>query len=98
MYIYVASLSGYNLNWATHSIPYEGRTIAEKEVPDSQQRVKGQVACEQAHEPVRGEHEGFHSMVLQVFLCSWTCPLQDPGQHGSVKQDSLLQRQTCSDS
>lgn len=82
----------------THSNPYGGQTIAEKEVPDSQQRVEGQVTCEETHEPVSGEHEGFHSMVLQVSVCSWTRPLQDPGQHGCVKQDPLLQEYTCLDS
>lgn len=71
-----------------------GCTIAEKEVPDSEQCVEGQVTCEETHQPVGGKHEGLHSVVLQVFVCSRTRPFQDPGQHGRIKQDSFLQRYT----
>lgn len=65
-------------------------TIAEKQVPDSEQSVEWQVACKQTHQPVSGEHERLYSVVLQVFVRRWTRSLQDPAQHGSVKQDPLL--------
>ncbi|TNN81966.1 NADH dehydrogenase [ubiquinone] iron-sulfur protein 8, mitochondrial [Liparis tanakae] len=81
----------------THSSSYGEPTIAEKEVPDSEQCVEGQVTCEQTHQPVSGEHEGLHPVVLQVFVGSWTRPFQSPVQHGRIEQDSLLQRYTCSD-
>jgi len=81
----------------THSSLYGEPTIAEKEVPDSEQCVEGQVTCEQTHQPVSGEHEGLHPVVLQVFVGSWTRPFQSPVQHGRIEQDSLLQRHTCLD-
>lgn len=82
----------------THSSPSGGQTIAEKEIPDAQQRVEGQVTRKETHQPVSGEHEGFHSVVLQVSVSSRTHPFQDPGQHGCVEQDSLLQQHICRDS
>lgn len=65
-------------------------TIAEEQVPDPQQRIEGQVTCEETHEPVGSKHEGLHAMMLQMFVCSWTHPLQDPVQNDCIKQDSLL--------
>lgn len=82
----------------THSSPSGGLTVAEKEIPHSKKRVEGQMTCKETHQPVGGKHEGFHSMVLQVSMGSWTCSFQDPGQHGCVKQDSLLQEHRCVDS
>lgn len=74
--------------------PCLARTVAEEEIPDSQQHVKGQVACEEAHEPVSGKHERLHSVVLQVFVSSWARPFQNPHQQGGVKQNPLLQDHT----
>lgn len=70
------------------------RTVAEEEIPDSQKHVKGKVACEEAHEPVGGEHERLHAMVLQMFVCSWARLFQNPHQQGRVKQNALLQEHT----
>ena len=66
-------------------------TIAEEEVPDAQQCVEREVAGEQTHQPISGEHERLHAVALQVSVGGWTRPLQDPAQHGRVKQDPFLQ-------
>lgn len=55
-------------------------TIAEEEVPDSEESVERQVTCEQTHQPVGGEHEGLHAVLLQMFVCSRARPLQNPSQ------------------
>ena len=70
-------------------------TIAEEEVPDAQQCVEGEVACEQTHQPIGGEHEWLHAVALQVSVGGRTRPLQDPAQHGCVKQDPVLRGHTA---
>lgn len=65
-------------------------TIAEEEVPDTQQCVEGEVAGEKAHQPISGEHEWLHTVALQVSVSRQTHPLQNPAQHRCVKQDPLL--------
>lgn len=74
--------------------PHGGQTVAEKEVPNSQHHVEGQVTREETHEPVSGEHEGFHSMMLQVPVRGWARPFQNPHQQGCVKQNPLLREYT----
>lgn len=92
MYMYVFCSNENNIKHL--KAPCLARTVAEEEIPDTQQHVKGQVACEEAHEPVRGKHERLHSVVLQVFVSSWASPFQNPHQQGRVKQNPLLQDQT----
>lgn len=66
------------------------QTVAEEQVPDSEEGVEWQVACEQAHQPIGGEHQRLHAVSLQVLVSRGTRPLQHPGQQGCVKENPLL--------
>lgn len=68
------------------------QTVAEEQVPDSEEGVEWQVACEQAHQPIGGEHQRLHAVSLQMLVSCGTRLLQHPGQHGRVKENPLLQK------
>lgn len=65
-------------------------TVAEEQVPHSEQGVERQVSGVETHQPISGKHKWLHTVFLQVPVCGGTYPAQHATEHARVKQYSLL--------